>query len=157
MWALGVKMNDIEDINNSIKHHYFFAWLSSGAAAVSLALLVFIQSSNLQAFWASLLFTVAIPFLVCSSAISKTVKAKYVSTNKVDYIHVLVISLGLWAFSFGLLALFYILSIVLFWVYSVVFIISLVLFFICVNELNKKLPNKAFKSPSAGTAKSAAL
>jgi hypothetical protein len=91
-------MDDIKKTDKPIKHHYFFSWLSGGASAVSLALLLFIQSSNSQVLYASLLFAISIPFLVCSSAISGIVKAKNISTNKIDNIHTATL---LYLFSLG--------------------------------------------------------
>jgi len=122
------------------KFHGFISWISTGGAATGLALFVFMPTvatrSELVQIIATCMAVASIPFLACSSALCREIKATNSSSKNTDkYLSILVATGGLLLVcSLGLIAFAYHLA------SGVVFLVALV------------SSTKLYKSGSVGNA-----
>lgn len=121
------------------KAHEFFEWLSSGTAAAALALFLYtISATNnlsfLQLFAASF-FLAAMASLVAATAVSKDISKRGKTTKKAEFLHSLILALGLLTFLGGLGILSFIVSLWLLGVLFLAFFIALVAYQIASNSL----------------------
>jgi len=89
--------------------HGFLDWVAGGAGAASLALFIFVPTlTEIDASYqnyATHLFLAAIPFLICSSALSREISSKNKSTEKADMILTALVGLGALLLLIGLICL----------------------------------------------------
>lgn len=90
---------------HSLKTNEFFEWLSSGTAAASLALFIYIISSEEINLGAAVLFLVSMPFSAAGTAIAKEISAHGKTTKKVSLMHAISLAVGGLSFLGGLGAL----------------------------------------------------
>ncbi|MFV3371945.1 hypothetical protein ACNFH5_27560 [Pseudomonas sp. NY15435] len=88
--------------SRSLKANEFFEWLSTGTAAASLALFIYIISSAEINLSAAVLFVISMPFSAAGTAIAKEISIHENTTKKASLMHAISLTAGGLSFLGGL-------------------------------------------------------
>ena len=85
-----------------LKTNQFLEWLSSGTAAVSLALFIYTISLQKPSIYIAVLFLISMFSSVSATAIAKEITTHEKTTSKADTLHATTLVVGCFACLFGL-------------------------------------------------------